>query len=167
MRASDILVEAVLPPQLYAPHPRSEQYPKPVREAMNHKPRAQVWTSTARQTPRGWTSEWVQWCQNEMPGWVGTRGFLFDVSNSARILTIRSDRDAARIARRYGAEINNDADLFMLMPWAAIQADYDAIRYQPRGHDFFMGLWDVESTAWFDTAFLQNRRAVDLAPPQN
>lgn len=169
MRATELLGEEIggLPTQLYAPHPKSQEYPREVKEGFTLKPEAKIWTSTARAMRGGFTSAWVEWCTYNMPGWVGKHGYLFDVSSSAKVLTLTSDKDALRVARKYGSDAKNAADLFHSMPWKSIAADFDAVRYVPREHDFFMGAWDVESTAWFDTSGLQNRRAVNIVKPRD
>jgi hypothetical protein len=148
---------AQLGPQLYAPHPKN------LDESM--KPRNALWTSTASGNNNGYTSAWVQWAESEMPQWIGQTGFLYDVSPSARILTINSDQDALIVAKKYGLNTTNVMDLFMYMPWNKIAKDYDAIHHVPsnRGADLFMHVWDVESTAWFNTNMLLNKRKVPIA----
>jgi hypothetical protein len=148
---------AQLGPQLYAPHPKN------LDESM--KPRNALWTSTASGDNNGYTSAWVQWAESEMPQWIGRSGFLYDVSPSARILTINSDQDALIVAKKYGLNTTNVMDLFMYMPWDKIAKDYDAIHHVPsdRGADLFMHAWDVESTAWFNTNMLLNKRKVPIA----
>ena len=145
-----------LGPQLYTPHPKN------LDESM--KPEAALWTSTASGGNTGYTSAWVEWAKSEMPQWVGHSGFLYDVSPSARILTINSDRDAMRVANKYGMNTTDIMDLFMYMPWKKIAKDYDAIHHVPsnRGADLFMHSWDVESTAWFNTKMLLNKRKVPI-----
>ena len=145
-----------LGPQLYTPHPKN------LDESM--KPENVLWTSTASGNNNGYTSAWVRWAKNEMPGWIGHSGFLYDVSPSARILTINSDRDAMRVAKEYGLRTTDIMDLFRYMPWNKIAKDYDAIHHVPsnRGSDIFMYAWDVESTAWFNTKMLLNKRKVPI-----
>ena len=145
-----------LGPQLYTPHPKN------LDESM--KPKAALWTSTASGSNNGYTSAWVRWAKSEMPQWLGHSGFLYDVSPSARILTINSDQDAMRVANKYGMNTTDIMDLFMYMPWKKIAKDYDAIHHVPsnRGADLFMHSWDVESTAWFNTKMLLNKRKVPI-----
>ena len=145
-----------LGPQLYAPHPKN------LDESM--KPRNALWTSTASGNNNGYTSAWVQWAESEMPEWIGQTGFLYDVSPNARILSINSDRDALTVAKKYGLNTTNVMDLVMYMPWNKIAKDYDAIHHVPsnRGADLFMHAWDVESTAWFNTKVLLNKRKVPI-----
>jgi hypothetical protein len=145
-----------LGPQLYAPHPKN------LDESM--KPRNALWTSTASGNNNGYTSAWVQWAESEMPQWIGQTGFLYDVSPTARILSINSDQDALTVAKKYGLNTTNVMDLFMYMPWNKIAKDYDAIHHVPsnRGADLFMHAWDVESTAWFNTKVLLNKRKVPI-----
>ena len=145
-----------LGPQLYTPHPKN------LDESM--KPKAALWTSTASGSNNGYTSAWVEWAKSEMPQWIGHSGFLYDVSPSARILTINSDQDAMRVANKYGMNTTDIMDLFMYMPWKKIAKDYDAIHHVPsnRGADLFMHSWDVESTAWFNTKMLLNKRKVPI-----
>ena len=112
-----------LGPQLYTPHPKN------LDESM--KPKSALWTSTASGDNNGYTSAWVEWAKSEMPQWIGHSGFLYDVSPSARILTINSDRDAMRVANKYGMNTTDIMDLFMYMPWKKIAKDYDAIHHVP------------------------------------
>jgi len=146
-----------LGPQLYTPHPKN------LDESM--KPKAALWTSTASSSNNGYTSAWVEWAKSEMPQWIGHSGFLYDVSPNARILTINSDQDAMRVAKKYGMNTTDIMDLFMYMPWKKIAKDYDAIHHVPsnRGADLFMHGWDVESTAWFNTKMLLNKRKVPIS----
>ena len=145
-----------LGPQLFTPHPKN------LDESM--KPENVLWTSTASGDNNGYTSAWVRWAKNEMPQWIGHSGFLYDVSPNARILTINSDQDAMRVANKYGMNTTDIMDLFMWMPWKKIAKDYDAIHHVPsnRGADIFMHSWDVESTAWFNTKMLLNKRKVPI-----
>lgn len=160
MRARDFLREAAgLATQLYAPRPES------INESFGFKPEVKVWTSTAIKTADGITSEWVRWCDAEMPDWIGDTGFLLDVAPAAKILTIRSDRDAVAVAQQYGAQFKNSIELMTKMPWAEIGRDYDAVHYTAENNwqDTIMRAWDVESTAWFNPGVLGNKRAVQLA----
>jgi hypothetical protein len=57
-------------------------------------------------------------------------------------------------------EYTQDYDRGMKMrsafPWDAVAKNFDAVRHsRPYGHSDFMYGWDVESTVWFDTRFLQ------------
>jgi hypothetical protein len=159
MRAQEITLESQtvkLLPQLYVPHPSKLQ-------ENSLKPQAKLWTSTAIKTTQGYTSAWVNWAQSEMPGWVGSQGYLFDVTSGAKILTINSDRVAIRVARQYGINIQDPVELFQKMPWSQIAQHYDAVHHVPAGRDVFMGSWDVESTAWFNLGVLQSQGEVALA----
>lgn len=167
MRARDFIVEqkdVTLGLQLYAPNPKSPEYPKQVKENFSLKPKAKIWTSTAIKTIQGFTSEWVKWCLEEMPQWVGEMGYVFTVSPSAKILQINSDIDAIKIAKHYGVEINDVTDLFRSMPWDSIMKDYDAIHHIPdyEYNNLFMSAWDVESTAIFNLNILQNKQIVTI-----
>jgi hypothetical protein len=173
MRAVDFITEALstvrLGPQLFAPHPKElgNKDFSIVAETFALKPRARRWTSSAKQTANGITSAWVKWALENMPGWIGNEGILFDVAPSTKILAINSDRDAVSAAAQYGVEIKNIMDLFQKMPWQAIARDYDAVHYDGtnRSNDVYMSSWDVESTAWFDTAGLTNPRRVSIDRP--
>jgi opacity protein-like surface antigen len=126
------------------------------------KPRGVAWTSTAQKTPQGFTSDWIEWCKDNMAQWVTDTGILYDVAPGARILLLRTDRDVIRVARRYGLEIKNSFDLFEKMDWDVLRQDYDAVHHIPQGRSLFMSAWDVESTAWFDRKFLTNPRRVKV-----
>jgi hypothetical protein len=163
MRASDLVAEdknVSLGPQLYVPRPVK------TNEA-SLKPDAALWTSTAIKVKNGYTSDWVDWCYGEMPEWVSDEGTLMDVRPGARILVINTDSDAMMIARKYGVQIKDPAELFTKMPWQLLEKDYDAIHHNPEGmerwNNTFMSKWDVESTAWFNTYFLTNRKKVPIS----
>lgn len=126
------------------------------------KPRASAWTSTAQKTSQGYTSEWIEWCKDNMRQWVSDTGVLYDVAPGARILLLRNDLDLIRVAKKYGLKIKNSMDLFEKMDWDVLRKDYDAIHHIPHGRDYFMSAWDVESTAWFDKKFLKNPRKVKI-----
>jgi hypothetical protein len=137
--------------------------PRPQQLAENSlKPQARLWTSTAVKTARGYSSAWVRWARNEMPGWIGAQGYLFQVSAGARILTINSDRAAMRVAQLYGQDIQDPVELFRHMPWDQIQQHYDGVHYVPQRRDLYMGSWDVESTAWFSTGVLESLGEVEI-----
>ena len=173
MRAKEFLTEALavvkLGPQLFAPHPKkSGQDFTVVGESFALKPRAGRWTSSARQTADGFTSAWVDWGLTNMPNWVGSEGVLYDVAPGAKVLSMNSDQDAVEAAQQYGVEIKTTMDLFQKMPWQAIAKDYDAVHYngKNRSGDMYMNTWDVESTAWFNTAALINPRPVKIDRPE-
>ena len=155
-------IKKKLGPQLFVP--RSDM---PIDETL--KPRAARWTSTARQTDRGWTSDWVEWCVGNQPDWINKEGILYDVAPTARILSINTDRDAILVAKHYGVTITNDGigqflDLIQRMPWDRIGEDWDAVHHQPRDRwkNIYMSTWDVESTAWINREVLVNPRRVRI-----
>lgn len=166
VRFVEILNESIikLGPQLYAPHPKSLDSSSYVKESFNLKPKAKVWTSTAIKTKDGYTSEWVRWCVDNMPGWVGDKGFIFDIDPNAKILQINSDIDAISIAKQYGVKIKVVTDLFQFMPWDKIIKDYDAVHHMPndRYDNLYMSTWDVESTAIFNVNILSNKKLVKV-----
>jgi hypothetical protein len=151
VRAKEFITEStnlVLGPQLYVPRPKS-------LEEAAIKPDAKVWTSSAIKTKNGYTSNWVKWCANNMPRFLSEKGTLYQVSPGAKILVIKNDADAKRIAKKYNGK---DANIFRDFPWDKIAQDYDAVHHDPRGmnrfKNMFMSTWDVESTAWFNTNYL-------------
>jgi hypothetical protein len=165
MKAKEFIFESIkLGAQIYAPNPKHPDYPKKITEAYPFKPKAKLWTSSAIKTKNGYTSEWVEWCKDNMPGWVGDKGYIFDVDPSARILEINSDRDALKIAKKYGVKVKDIFELFSNMPWDLIAKDYDAIHHTPNDNysNILTSAWDVESTAWFDTSKLINKQVVNF-----
>lgn len=128
------------------------------------KPNAELWTSSSKKTPNGYTSAWVEWCKDNEPSWLRPEGILFDVAPGARILVINTDKDAVAIAKQYGIEVKDSMELFMKMRWDMLAKDYDAIHHIPKERylNLFMSTWDVESTAWFNKKFLVNPRKVKV-----
>lgn len=134
----------------------------------DNKPRGSFfWTSTAIKTKDGWTSDWNRWITNNHPDWKSDIGYLYKVKPGALILELDTDRDAENIYNTFTEldrvkekEYMHDYDYRMKMravfPWDEVAKNFDAVRHsRPYGYSDFMYGWDVESTVWFDTGFLQ------------
>lgn len=151
-----------LPPQLSVPR-------RGVDEAL--KPQAVLWTSTARRAIGGqWTSDWAEWCRDNMAQWIGPVGYLYQVKPGARILVIRTDNDARRVAQHYGVKIEGTGvtafvNLVQRMPWDRIAQEWDAVHHTPgnRHRNPYMSTWDVESTAWFNRDALSEPQRVEVS----
>lgn len=129
----------------------------------DNKPRAQVWTSTARKLKDGtWTSGWGSWIAQNQRDWLAPKGFLYKVKPGCLVLELDSDHDAERVyhafenlgtaKQRPGFDRDGLSSAF---PWDQVNKHFDAVRHG--GHVWggsFMYGWDVESTAWFDTSNL-------------
>lgn len=128
------------------------------------KPNAELWTSSSKKTPNGYTSAWVEWCKDNEPSWIRPEGILFDVAPGARILVVNTDKDVIEVAKKYGIEAKDSIELFRKMRWDVLANDYDAIHHKPvnRYDNMFMSTWDVESTAWLNKKFLINPRKVKI-----
>lgn len=145
--------------QLYVPRPKKvKEVLKPTSGFMY----SVIWTSTAEKTKTGiYTSAWVEWCKTEMPQWLSDTGKMYKVKPGARILSMNTDKDAYKIAEHYGIKPPKDMiESFIWaqkFPWDDIENDFDAVHHIPSGsrlHNMLMSSWDVESTAWFNTNFL-------------
>lgn len=146
--------------QLYVPRPKgvNEMF-KPKADANT------LWTSTAHSVGDKYSSEWVEWCKYEMPHWLSSRGILFRVSGSAKVLNLDSDRSAIEVASEYGIDGPNnkmDFDWIKNFPWDRIRKDYDGVHHIPSGGNFFMSGWDVESTVWFNRGKLVKVSEVEI-----
>ena len=149
---------------------------KAVSPPGRNKPVANLWTSTARKRGDGtYTSAWSQWTESNQPNWFSDVGYLYRIKPGALILGLDSDRQAERIFSMFMAlktpnpdwdEFNKDREFTMMkkFPWDEVIKHFDAVthsgasRYSGYGYergDTFMYGWDVESTAWFDTSFLE------------
>lgn len=151
--------------------PRLTGTAKDLKEAEHagpFKPSYAKWTSTAyrsKNNPELWQSAWSEWLEYEMPEWLQKRGILYKVKPGARILNLDTDKEALRIARDYGMNVNKSIDLMLRgMPWNKIREDYDAVHHIPSGRsqNMMMSSWDVESTAWFDENYLQKIEVVNI-----
>jgi hypothetical protein len=140
-----------------------------------NKPEAAFWTSTARKTNNGWTSDWAKWISENHPSWFSPVGYLYKVTPGALITQINSDRDAERIYYAFQnlgrAEMDHNDSYGRLtkgFPWDQLVKHVDAVNHS--GFRFqdsrFVYGWDVESTAWFDTSHLQLVGEVPVAPPR-
>lgn len=129
-----------------------------------NKPQADFWTSTAKKTTDGWTSEWAQWVSENQPSWFSNTGYLYKVKPGALILELDHESDAERIyfafemlGRATPIDYNDSyGRLSKAFPWDQIAKHFDGVRHGGYSYrsEFLYG-WDVESTAWFDTSFLQ------------
>ena len=139
------------------------------------KPDAKLWTSTAinRGGDVGYTSEWVEWCYYNMPRWVSPKGSLYQIQPGAKILNLGSDAAAIKIAKLFNRDYKLDSwDRLSTYPSQELSKYIDAIRYPARLSGSFrsrmdnklMGLWDVESTAWYRTDSLRLVGEVKIEP---
>jgi hypothetical protein len=144
------------------------------------------WTSTARKTSDGkWTSDWVEFVKNHTERgrglafavpehWTNSKGYLYKVKPRGMILSYHSDRQADELAKAFEllgryerpkdrAGKVNQFDLTDNYPWDLVGRHFDAIHYNPKYmHQRIENQWDVESTAWLDTSFLQLVGEVDI-----
>jgi hypothetical protein len=107
-----------------------------------------------------------------MPSWLAKEGKLYEVQPGARILNIGSDEAAIKIARLFGRNYSNASRYERLgnYPWKELGLYFDAIRYPARlkssftsrQNNILMSLWDVESTAWYNTNKLKFLRTVEI-----
>ena len=125
------------------------------------KPNAKLWTSTAiGQGKNTYTSEWAEWCHYNMPKWMSPQGSLYQVQPGAKVLNIGSDQAARKIALVFGKEFKlGRYEIVGKYPWEDLAKYFDAVRYPAklsggyasRMNNVLMSLWDVESTAWYNT----------------
>lgn len=172
MRASELTLANIGPKlagslQLYVPRPRKvEEILKPTSGFMYRV----IWTSTAEKTDGGYTSQWIEWCKNEMPEWITDKGILYRVKPGARVLNMNTDKDAYKIAQHYNVpppkSLLDSFKWTQKFPWDEIEDDFDGIHHIPTGarsHNPLMSAWDVESTAWFNINHLENLGEVKVS----
>lgn len=133
-----------------------------------NKPQADLWTSTATKVSTGWTSDWALWTHENMSGWFSNKGYLYRIKPGALILSFNSDAEAKKIFRIFqdlgrvkdpigSIDIKFDNEMIMhsTFPWDQVTRHFDAVTHNTPNRQGFMYGWDVESTAWLDTSFLQ------------
>ena len=139
---------------------------KAVTPPGNNKPTANIWTSTGRKTANGWTSDWSNWIQHNQRDWFSPRGYLYQVKPGALILELNYSQDAERVFRAFRNlgrtnkppeyyQDNKELSMKTIFPWDQIVKHFDGVWHSGYSDQGFMYGWDVESTAWFDTSFLQ------------
>lgn len=138
-----------------------------------NKPANCFWTSSLRRVHDSYTSEWIDWVCGNMPEWHGPIGYVYEISPSARILSLDSDHDAKQIYdlyHRLGASVDrqnmyrDEWDMRKDFPWDWIRKHWDGVNHRPGLGDrygFTYG-WDCESTAWFNTDVLKPRGTVPI-----
>lgn len=128
-----------------------------------NKPHAHLWTSTAVKNRSGWSSDWSRFIAGRHPDWFSEKGYLYKVKPGALILEISSEHDAERIYHTFERlglakpiDYSSYSRLTGAFPWDQIAKHFDAVWHGGYGYnDDFTSGWDVESTAWLDTSFLQ------------
>jgi hypothetical protein len=157
---------------------------KAVSPPGRNKPVANLWTSTAQKRGDGsYTSDWSRYTESlSKLKWFSDVGYLFRIKPGALILELDNDRDAERVFRTFNdlgkfdayEKYSSDTEMAMRaqFPWDEVVKHFDAVthsgasRYSGYGYergDRFMFGWDVESTAWFDTSFLEYLGPVKVA----
>ena len=136
------------------------------------KPNAELWTSTAiRQGPNSYTSAWAEWCYYNMPDWLSKKGRLYQVNSGARVLNLGSDDAARKVAALFGRHYTQGRyEILGNYPWEELGKYFDAVRYparlsgnwSSRQSNILMSMWDVESTAWYNTRHLTLIQEVDI-----
>lgn len=146
--------------------------PRKISVSEDMKPNAELWTSTAIfRGNNSYTSEWAEWCSREMPEWLAPKGKLYKLQPGAKILNIGSDAAAKKIAKILGHTFTGGPYAILgNYPWNMLKFYFDAIRYparlktsyRSRNANILMSMWDVESTAWFNTDKLKLIGDVDI-----
>jgi len=138
-----------------------------------NKPRSAFWTSTIRRVGDSYTSEWIDWVCGNMPEWHGPIGYVYEISPSARILTLNDSQDAKMIYELYhrmGAKVDrenmykDDWAMRTDFPWDWVRKHWDGVNHRRDygdRHGFTYG-WDCESTAWFNTDVLKFKGTVPI-----
>jgi len=143
----------------------------------DNKPGRSFWTSTAIDRNDGtYTSDWYLYVKNNHRGWQTDYGYLFEVQPDARVFNISyaeqyyqwaMDQKRMKLPEREYYRPYSRDDMRSRFPWDELSRHFDAVHcsHPDRGHgygdDFTYG-WDVESTAWFNTAALKYKGAVKL-----
>lgn len=146
--------------------------PRKIKVSEDLKPNAELWTSTADfRGNNSYTSEWAEWCYYNMQEWLSPVGQLYQVMPGARVLNIGSDASAVKIAKILGHVFTQGKyQILTDYPWKELKLYFDAVRYparlkggyNSRNSNILMSLWDVESTAWYNTGKLKLVRDVKI-----
>lgn len=142
------------------PSPESIQFSSPVKNdgIQSVKPRGGFWTSAFD----GESSEWVRWCEREMPEWAEGKRFLLVPSKSARIYTIKSVADLEHLVVAFPRKVRNG----IFLDYVAIAREYDGLHLSKEGEQairahgqcalndlLYQEEWSAESTVWFRWCF--------------
>jgi hypothetical protein len=106
-----------------------------------------------------------------MPDWLSKKGQLYQVNTGARVLNLGSDDAARKVAALFGRQYTKGRyEILGNYPWKELGQYFDAVRYPARlsgrwgsrQANILMSMWDVESTAWYNTQHLTLVREVDI-----
>jgi hypothetical protein len=134
---------------------------------------AVLWTSTSKQLPNGkWTSGWVEWCKSEMPQWLTSVGYCYEISSNIISLELKNDKDAVNV---YNLFCESDKDklttndgfknflhLTKHFPWNKVAENFDCVYHPRKTHTTFMSTWDCESTVFFNSSKMKYLKAVKI-----
>lgn len=155
--------------QLFVPNPKHKKQQLKNRarpDRGENKPNDSVlWTSSAIKNNNKWSSEWVEWCESEMPQWLGKTGFLYQVSSDIVSLQLNNDKDVVNIwnifcdekdkldFKVYRKDIQNYVKLVREFPWDKIAKHFDCVycKEKPQLDNHFMYGWDCESTVFLNS----------------
>jgi hypothetical protein len=123
-----------------------------------------LWTSSLDEADL--SSDWLRWCQSEMPEWIGKKAAILKVKSAAKILHIGNQRDYETAHQMFPLVEEKHAgflDAGQKLDFKALAHQYDAIHVYGAGLsvDALYG-WDVESSAWFKPTVLELDRVVDI-----
>lgn len=108
-----------------------------------------LWTSSLMRTSDGrYTTDWLDWCEDNMPHWVSQDCALMSIRPEARIYTIEGVEDYHRLRDMYPYPLyerhGRQERLGHSVDWVAVSQDYDGVHHE-RG----MSDW-VRSTIWLN-----------------
>ncbi len=121
------------------------------------KPKKALWTSTFENG----SSDWCEWLLRE-EWYVNKHFFLLKPRKDVRVLTIASREDGELIPRDEKGYI----DFFALAAegWDGLRvlANLTGFCFHADGSENLFGFWDVESTVWFNTDWVESVEEIEL-----
>lgn len=130
---------------------------------LESKPKKALWSSTLHDG----TSEWEQWCFYEEPEWIeGVEHWVFVPKTDTKVFTVDSVEDAKKLP------IISIGFSSRLIDFRKLAGDgFDGLHLTSKGaQDLHWGVkglgfdfnsWDVESTVWFNTRWIQSIHRLD------
>lgn len=138
-----------------------------------NKPNIAMWTSTAKKTENGWTSDWLEWCEeNDFD--IEPNNFLITPKDDIKVHIIDSYEDLLNTKITdvavswfdkpcidFGWYIRNGYHGIHLTEKGAIECwglyshEFENGRIKSVPRSIHLNAWDVESTCWFNSDWIK------------
>ena len=112
-------------------------------------------------------SDWLEWCDNEMPNWTKNYGVVFELKDDTIIYTINTYEDLEKLYNKYPKE-SNLLGFSKLIDFEKASKDYDVIfltnegQWATRFGDINLYGWDIECILIMNFDYITNSKYIEF-----